>query len=76
MARDGMAADDPKQPLTDDALKAHRDAYCNGIRALHSQNKMARNWPLPYLIRHTAFHTLDHAWEMEDRDLTANRRGE
>jgi hypothetical protein len=24
-----------------------------------------------YLIRHTAFHTLDHAWEMEDKDLTA-----
>jgi hypothetical protein len=22
------------------------------------------------LIRHTAFHTLDHAWEMEDKDLT------
>ena len=26
---------------------------------------------LRYLIRHTAFHTLDHAWEMEDKDLTA-----
>ncbi|MBX3001691.1 MAG: hypothetical protein KF893_24420 [Caldilineaceae bacterium] len=24
-----------------------------------------------FLIRHTAFHTLDHAWEMEDKDLTA-----
>ena len=30
-----------------------------------SQGKMA------FLIRHAAFHTLDHAWEMEDRDLTA-----
>jgi hypothetical protein len=26
---------------------------------------------LRYLIRHTAFHTLDHAWEMEDKDLSA-----
>jgi hypothetical protein len=52
-------------------LKAYRDAYCNVIRAAHSQDKMARNWPLRYLIRHTAFHTLDHAWEMEDKDLTA-----
>ena len=26
---------------------------------------------LTLLRRHTAFHTLDHAWEMEDRDLTA-----
>jgi hypothetical protein len=56
--------------LTDEGLNAHRDAYCNAIRALHSQGKMARTWPLRYLIRHTAFHTLDHTWEMEDKDLT------
>jgi hypothetical protein len=31
---------------------------------------MARTWPLRYLIRHTAYHTMDHAWEMEDKDLT------
>lgn len=57
--------------LTDEGLKAHRDAYCDAVRALHSQGKMARTWPLRYLIRHTAFHTLDHAWEMEDKDLSA-----
>ncbi len=56
--------------LTDEGLNAHRDAYCNAIRALHSQGKMARTWPLRYLIRHTAYHTMDHAWEMEDKDLT------
>jgi hypothetical protein len=60
----------PEAMLTDEGLNAHRDAYCNAIRELHAQNKMARNWPLRYLIRHTAFHTLDHAWEMEDKDLT------
>jgi len=59
--------------LTDEGLNAHRDAYCNAIRALHSQRKMARTWPLRYLIRHTAFHTLDHTWEMEDKDLTGKR---
>jgi hypothetical protein len=59
--------------LTDKGMKAHRDAYCNAIRGLHSQGKMARTWPLRYLIRHTAYHTLDHAWEMEDKDLTAKR---
>jgi hypothetical protein len=59
--------------LTDAGLNAHRDAYCNEIRALHSQGKMARTWPLRYLIRHTAYHTLDHAWEMEDKDLTVRR---
>ncbi len=60
--------------LTDgglDTLNAYRDEYCNAIRVAHSENKMARTWPLRYLIRHTAFHTLDHAWEMVDKDLTA-----
>ena len=59
--------------LTNEGLSAHRDAFCNAIRDLHSQGKMARTWPLRYLIRHTAFHTLDHAWEMEDKDLTVKR---
>jgi hypothetical protein len=59
-------------PLTDKGLNAYRDDYCDGIRAYHGENKMARSWPLRYLIRHTAFHTLDHAWEMEDKDLTAS----
>jgi len=59
--------------LTDEGLKAHRDAYRTAIRGFHTQGKMARTWPLRYLIRHTAYHTLDHAWEMEDRDLTAKR---
>ena len=58
--------------LTDEGLQAHRDAYCSAIRAFHAGGKMARTWPLRYLIRHTAFHTLDHAWEMEDKDLTAH----
>ena len=56
--------------LTDEGLSAYRDAYCTAIRAFHAQGKMARTWPLRYLIRHTAFHTLDHAWEMEDKDLS------
>jgi hypothetical protein len=60
--------------LTGAGLKAHRDAYCRAIGDYHSQGKLAgkmAKWPLRFLIRHTAFHTLDHAWEMEDKDLTA-----
>ena len=57
--------------LTDESLSTYRDAYCAAIRAFHAEGKPARNWPLRYLIRHTAFHTMDHAWEMEDKDLTA-----
>jgi hypothetical protein len=56
--------------LTDEVVSTHREAYCSAIRAFHSEGKMARTWPLRYLIRHTAYHTLDHAWEMEDKDLT------
>lgn len=51
-------------------LKAFRDDYCTAIRTLHAEGKLARNWPLRYLVRHTAYHTMDHAWEMEDKDLT------
>jgi hypothetical protein len=56
--------------LTPAGLAAHRDAYCTIVRSLHAEGKMARKWPLRFLIRHTAYHTLDHAWEMEDKDLT------
>jgi hypothetical protein len=60
--------------LTDEGLPAHRDAYRTAIRAFHSEGKMARTWPLRYLIWHTAYHTLDHAWEMEDKDLSGGGR--
>ena len=59
--------------LTDEALKSYREAYCQAIRDYHAQGKQAGSrakWPLRFLIRHTAFHTMDHAWEMEDKDLT------
>jgi hypothetical protein len=58
---------------TTKGLKKYRDEYRTAIRAFQSENKMARTWPLRYLIRHTAFHTMDHAWEMEDKDLTVRR---
>lgn len=57
--------------LADEGLEAHRDAYCHAIRGYHAQGKTAGKWPLRYLIRHTAFHALDHAWEMDDKDLSA-----
>jgi hypothetical protein len=62
----------PDNSVVTDAkgLRAYRDAYCAAIRTFHSQGRSARNWPLRYLIRHTAYHTMDHAWEMEDKDLS------
>ena len=58
--------------LTDEGVKAYRNAYGQAVRDYHAQGKLAgkmAKWPLRYLIRHTAFHTMDHAWEMEDKDL-------
>lgn len=56
--------------LSEEGLQAHRAAYCAAIREYHAQGRLSGKWPLRFLIRHTAFHTLDHAWEMEDKDLT------
>lgn len=62
------------EAAVDADLRGRRDAYCNAIRAYHAEGKLARTWPLRYLIRHTAFHMLDHAWEMEDKDLSVGVR--
>ena len=59
--------------LTAEGLAAHRAAYVHAIREYHAQGKVPgkiAKWPLRYFIRHTAYHTMDHAWEMEDKDLT------
>jgi hypothetical protein len=58
--------------LTPDGLRQHRKTYVAAMRAYNAGEvaKRMRSWTLPFLIRHSAFHTLDHAWEMEDKDLT------
>ena len=58
--------------LTPEGLGAHRESYVAAMRAYNAGQieKPMRSWTLPFLIRHSAFHTLDHAWEMEDKDLT------
>jgi hypothetical protein len=54
--------------LTQKGLAAHRQAYLDAIRAYNGEGKPARTWPIQFLIRRTAHHAMDHAWEMEDRD--------
>jgi len=58
--------------LTPEGLRQHRETYVEAMRAYNAGEieKRMRSWSLPFLIRHSAFHTLDHAWEMEDKDLT------
>ncbi len=57
---------------TPDGLRDHRDAYVAAMRAYNAGEiaRRMRSWTLPFLVRHSAYHTLDHAWEMEDKDLT------
>ena len=51
-------------------LTAYRKEYLAAIRAYEDGPvKRMPSWTLPFLIRHTAFHVMDHAWEMEDKDL-------
>jgi hypothetical protein len=57
--------------LTPEGLAAHRQTYLDAIRAYNAEARPARTWPIQFLIRRTAHHVMDHAWEMEDRDLTA-----
>jgi hypothetical protein len=55
--------------LTPDGLVRHRRAYLDAIRSWNAAEKPARRWPIQFLIRRTAHHVMDHAWDMEDRDL-------
>ncbi|HLO36057.1 MAG TPA: hypothetical protein VK194_08240 [Candidatus Deferrimicrobium sp.] len=55
--------------LTPDGLAEHRRAYLGAIRAWNAADRPARSWPIQFLVRRTAHHVMDHAWEMEDRDL-------
>jgi hypothetical protein len=59
--------------LTPEGLRRHREAYPAAMRAYNAGEveRRMRSWTLPFLIRHSAFHVLDHAWEMEDKDLSA-----
>jgi hypothetical protein len=58
--------------LTPEGLLQHRATYVEAMRAYNGGKveRRMRSWSLPFLIRHSAFHTLDHAWEMEDKDLS------
>jgi hypothetical protein len=54
-----------------DELHAHREAFCAAIRETNARGAAAGAWwTVQFLIRRCAWHMLDHAWEMEDRDLS------
>jgi hypothetical protein len=51
--------------------KKHRARFLKAMRAWRADNEpIGRTWTLSYLLRHSAYHVLDHTWEMQDRDLS------
>jgi hypothetical protein len=58
--------------LTPEGLATHRQEFLDAIRAYNAEGRPARTWPIQFLVRRTAHHVMDHAWEMEDRDLGAS----
>lgn len=62
--------------LTPAGLRDFRKEYLKALRAYNAGKveRRMRSWTLPFLIRHSAFHILDHAWEMEDKDLSPGTR--
>lgn len=56
--------------LTPAGLRSHRTNYIDAMRTYNAgEGKRMKTWTLPFLIRHSAFHVMDHAWEMEDKNL-------
>jgi hypothetical protein len=57
-----------KQPAVGDtaAVREHRNAIVAGIRG-GTKGVTEKGWPARYVARRTAWHALDHAWEIEDR---------
>jgi hypothetical protein len=62
---------DPETLRTAKGVRAHRNAYAEAIREHNARGAEAKSWTLQFLIRRSAFHMLDHAWEMEDKDLSS-----
>ncbi|HEX5828568.1 MAG TPA: hypothetical protein VFY23_13670 [Candidatus Limnocylindrales bacterium] len=61
--------------LTPKGLRHHRETYLAAMRAYNrGEGPRMRSSSLAFLVRHSAFHMLDHAWEMEDKDLTGEAR--
>jgi hypothetical protein len=61
--------------VSGEPLAAYRRQYVAALRAQHKgDGPPMRSWTLPFLIRHSAFHVMDHAWEMEDKDLSGSKK--
>ena len=67
---------DVKSPTFDSfdevAVDVHHQAVLSAIPELRDGLPSSeKGWPVRYAIRRMAWHILDHAWEMQDKDLTS-----
>jgi hypothetical protein len=65
-----QATSELEDMATSSGLARHRDRFVEAMRAWYAEGKPLGKWTIPYLVRHAAYHVLDHAWEMQDRDLS------
>ncbi|HYI25893.1 MAG TPA: hypothetical protein VD767_10830 [Thermomicrobiales bacterium] len=67
-----------KTPPFDSFDRAARDEHLEAVCAAMPDRSDGRvdgkGWPVGYFIRRAAWHILDHAWEMQDKDLTGEER--
>jgi hypothetical protein len=72
LAKKVGVAPTPHEVLPPELVASHREAFVSAMRNHNAEGRLARgrNWTIALLVRHTAFHVLDHAWEMEDKDLS------
>ena len=49
------------------AIEAARAGLLDAIRASARKDGPETSWPARYAVRRSAWHVLDHAWEIEDR---------
>lgn len=50
-------------------LAEHREAVRRAIRDVNAASAGPGSWSVRYTVRRAAWHVMDHAWEMEDKDL-------
>ena len=51
------------------AVREFRAAIVAAVRAGANASPIDKNWPVRYAVRRTAWHALDHAWEIENRSV-------
>lgn len=61
----------PFDSFDPDVVQAHHEAVYAAIPGLRDGQPLTeKGWPVRYAIRRMAWHVLDDAWEMQDKDLT------